>query len=66
MAGSFGYEAKHYEISQKIGDLVLFPHIQKHPHATIAVSGTSCRNQIFDALGKTTFHPVEILLDALN
>ncbi len=66
MAGSFGYEAKHYETSQKIGRLVLYPHIEKHRDAVIVASGTSCRNQIADALEKESHHPVEILLKALK
>lgn len=66
MAGSFGYEKEHYEISQKIGELVLFPAIRKLPNATIiAASGTSCRHQIKDGTGRYAMHPVEILWDAL-
>jgi len=66
MAGSFGYESEHYEISQKIGELVLFPHVRKNPDALIAASGTSCRHQIKDGTGKIALHPVEILNRALK
>jgi len=67
MAGSFGYEAEHYDISMKIGELVLFPTIRSEQEATIiSASGTSCRHQISDGTGKTALHPVEILFNALK
>ncbi|MEO6915742.1 MAG: FAD-linked oxidase C-terminal domain-containing protein [Chitinophagaceae bacterium] len=67
MAGSFGYEKEHYDISMSVGELVLFPAIRKLPEATIvAASGTSCRHQIRDGTKKTALHPVEILWDALR
>ncbi len=67
MAGSFGYEKEHYNISMKIGDLVLFPAIRKSQTETlIAAPGTSCRHQIKDGTGRKAQHPVEILLDAMN
>jgi FAD/FMN-containing dehydrogenase/Fe-S oxidoreductase len=66
MAGSFGYEKEHYEVSQQIGELVLFPAVRNAAHDTlIAASGTSCRHQIKDGTGKKSLHPVEILYDAL-
>jgi len=66
MAGSFGYEAEHYEVSQQIGELVLFPTLRATPDATlVAAAGTSCRHQIKDGLHRRAFHPVEILHDAL-
>ena len=67
MAGSFGYEKEHYELSMKIGELVLFPAIRKQSEEVIiAAPGTSCRQQIKDGTGKKALHPVEILWDALN
>lgn len=67
MAGSFGYESEHFAISQKIGELVLFPTIRKTPTDTvIAAPGTSCRHQIKDGTGRVAKHPVEILHDALR
>jgi len=67
MAGSFGYEKEHYEISMKIGELVLFPTIREEEKATlISASGTSCRHQIADGTGRIAQHPVEILFDALR
>ncbi|MBL7740090.1 MAG: FAD-binding protein [Chitinophagaceae bacterium] len=66
MAGSFGYEKEHYAISQKVGELVLFPTIRSlSDNVWIAASGTSCRHQIKDGVGRKTFHPVEILADAV-
>lgn len=67
MAGSFGYEKEHYELSMSVGELILFPEIRKTSEETvIAAPGTSCRQQIKDGTGKSVFHPVEILYMALN
>jgi FAD/FMN-containing dehydrogenase/Fe-S oxidoreductase len=66
MAGSFGYEAEHYDVSMKIGELVLFPAVRQQPEEVIiAAPGTSCRHQIHDGTGRTARHPVEILYEAL-
>ncbi len=66
MAGSFGYEAEHYEVSMKIGELVLFPSVKKADNqAIIAAPGTSCRHQILDGTGRKAKHPVEVLFEAL-
>ncbi len=66
MAGSFGYEKEHFEISMKIGELVLFPAIlQSGEEVLIAAPGTSCRHQIQDGLNRIAKHPVEILYEAL-
>lgn len=62
MAGSFGYEKEHYDLSMQIGELVLFPAVRKQPeNVIIAAAGTSCRHQIKDGTGKKALHPVEIL-----
>jgi len=67
MAGSFGYEKEHYEVSMKVGELVLFPAVRKAPAGTIiAAPGTSCRHQISDGTGRKALHPVEILYRALR
>ena len=67
MAGSFGYEKEHYEVSMKIGEMVLFPAVREaNDEILIAAPGTSCRHQIKDGTGKTALHPVEILYDALR
>ena len=66
MAGSFGYETEHYDISMKVAELVLLPTIRKtEPETLIAAAGTSCRHQIKDGVGRKSYHPVEILYDAL-
>jgi FAD/FMN-containing dehydrogenase/Fe-S oxidoreductase len=66
MAGSFGYEKEHFDVSMKIGNLVLFPSIKGEPETTIiAASGTSCRHQVKDGTGRKALHPAEILFDAL-
>ena len=67
MAGSFGYEKEHYEVSMKVGELVLFPEVRKASgDVIIAAPGTSCRHQIFDGTGRKALHPIEVLYDALN
>ncbi|EDM43089.1 probable oxidoreductase [unidentified eubacterium SCB49] len=67
MAGSFGYEKQHYEISMKIGGQRLFPAIHKAAaHVIIAANGTSCRHQIKDGTNRDALHPVTILKQALK
>jgi FAD/FMN-containing dehydrogenase/Fe-S oxidoreductase len=66
MAGSFGYEKEHYQVSMQIGEQVLFPAVRESCNdVLIAAPGTSCRQQIKDGTGRTAYHPVEILYDAL-
>jgi len=66
MAGSFGYEKEHYDVSMKIGGLRLFPAIEKTtPNTIIAATGTSCRHQIKDGTKRDSLHPVSILKAAL-
>jgi len=66
MAGSFGYEKEHYELSMKVGELALFPAIRrKRNDVQVAASGTSCRHQITDGTGEKALHPAEILWEAL-
>ncbi len=66
MAGSFGYEKEHYELSMQIGEMVLLPTVRKQTDDTIiAAPGTSCRHQIKDGTGRKALHPVEILYNAL-
>ena len=67
MAGSFGYEKEHYDVSMQIGELVLFPTVRKQSEdAIIAAPGTSCRHQIKDGTGRIARHPVEILWEAVK
>lgn len=66
MAGSFGYEKEHYDISMKIGETTLFPYLRaQEGEFTVAASGTSCRHQIHDGVAMQAKHPVEIFYDAL-
>lgn len=67
MAGSFGYEKEHYDLSMKIGEMVLFPAVRNAAEEIIiAAPGTSCRHQIKDGTGKKAMHPIEIIWDALK
>ncbi len=67
MAGSFGYEKEHYDISMKVGELVLFPAVRAMATEEIIVApGTSCRCQIQDGTEKKALHPIEVLFDALK
>lgn len=67
MAGSFGYEKKHYRLSQQIANLVLFPRLLNKPiKSIIASNGTSCRHQIKDGIEQEGLHTAEILYNALK
>ena len=66
MAGSFGFEAEHYDLSMRIGELRLFPAVRAEPAGTvIAASGVSCRQQIAHGTGRPARHPLEIVRSAL-
>ncbi len=66
MAGAFGYEREHYDLSMEIAELVLLPTIRDAPPETIiAATGTSCRHQIKDGTGRIALHPAQILRNAL-
>ena len=66
MAGSFGFEAEHYELSMSIGELRLFPAVRAVPQDTIiAATGVSCRQQIAHGTGRAARHPLEIVAQAL-
>ncbi|MFT6178083.1 MAG: FAD/FMN-containing dehydrogenase/Fe-S oxidoreductase [Akkermansiaceae bacterium] len=66
MAGSFGYEKEHFEVSNQIGELVLLPAVrQADKNDLIAAPGTSCRHQIHDGTKRTALHPAQILRNAL-
>lgn len=67
MAGAFGYEKEHYELSMKVGEMVLLPAVRAaDDNVIVAAPGTSCRHQIKDGTGREAKHPVEILFGALN
>jgi Fe-S oxidoreductase len=62
MAGSFGYEKEHYEISMAIGEQTLFPSVRAASSETIvAAAGTSCRHHIKDGTNRKAVHPVVVL-----
>jgi FAD/FMN-containing dehydrogenase/Fe-S oxidoreductase len=66
MAGSFGFEAEHYELSMRIGELRLFPAIRAEARETIiAATGVSCRQQIAHGTGRPARHPLEIIQQVL-
>jgi len=67
MAGSFGYEKEHFDLSMKIGEMVLFPAVRAAEAETIiAASGTSCRHHIAEGTGRKVLHPAEVLYNALK
>ena len=67
MAGSFGYEKEHFDLSNKIGELVLFPEIRNSDESTIiSAPGTSCRHHIKDGTGRVALHPAVVLYNALK
>lgn len=67
MAGSFGYEKEHIDLSNKIGELVLFPEVRNSDKNTIITApGTSCRHHIKDGTGRVALHPAVVLYNALR
>lgn len=64
MAGSFGYD--HYDVSQQIGERVLFPAVKKHHAGPVVAPGFSCRHQIADGTGQKALHPIELLAQQLR
>ncbi len=65
MAGSFGYEAAHYDVSMKMAELSLLPAVRAAPDALIVADGTSCRHQIADGAGREALHVARVLADHL-
>ena len=61
MAGAFGYEKEHYDLSVQIANLALIPAVNADPAAVVVATGTSCRHQIRDLTGRTALHPLEVL-----
>ncbi|MRR20135.1 FAD-binding oxidoreductase [bacterium] len=67
MAGAFGYEKEHYDLSMKIGEMVLFPAVRNADEDTVITApGTSCRHHITDGTKRKAVHPVEVLYNALR
>ena len=65
MAGSFGLEAEHYDVSMRIGELGVLPKMRSAaPETLLAACGTSCRHQIAEGAGREARHVVRILDDA--
>jgi FAD/FMN-containing dehydrogenase/Fe-S oxidoreductase len=61
MAGAFGYEKDHFDLSVQIARLALVPAITAAPQAQVVATGTSCRHQIRDLTGREALHPLEVL-----
>jgi FAD/FMN-containing dehydrogenase/Fe-S oxidoreductase len=66
MAGSFGFEKEHYDLSVKIANLQLLPALAARPEALVAAPGTSCRHQIHDLAARRALHPLEVLAEQLG
>jgi Fe-S oxidoreductase len=65
MAGSFGFESEHYDLSMKVGGDRLFPAIAARPDAVVVATGTSCRQQIRHGTEREAWHPVQLVREAL-
>jgi Fe-S oxidoreductase len=61
MAGSFGYEASHLDVSMAMAELSLLPAVRKHPDAIVVADGTSCRHQIHDGAQREAVHAAVLL-----
>ncbi len=66
MAGAFGYDADHFEVSKAIAHDRLIPSIQQHKNSVIVANGTSCRHQIIELTGREAVHLAVALADALR
>ena len=66
MAGSFGYEASHYEVSMQMAELSLLPAVRKQPDAIVVADGTSCRHQIKDGAQREAIHVAVLLARQLD
>ena len=66
MAGSFGYEASHYEVSMQMAELSLLPAVRAQPDAIVVADGTSCRHQIHDGAQREAVHVAVLLARQLG
>ena len=67
MAGSFGYEEEHFELSMQVGENSVFPAVRNiQKNQIIVAAGTSCRHQILDGTKRTALHPASVLLKAIK
>ncbi len=65
MAGSFGYEAAHHDVSMRMAEAALLPAIRKQPDAVVVADGTSCRHQIADGAQREAWHAARLLASLL-
>ena len=65
MAGSFGYEASHFEVSMQMAELSLLPAVRAQPDAIVVADGTSCRHQIHDGAQREAVHVATLLAGLL-
>jgi Fe-S oxidoreductase len=67
MAGAFGYEAEHFDVSMKMGEASLLPAVRAAaPDTLVVADGTSCRHQIYDVTGRQAVHVARVLARALG
>jgi Fe-S oxidoreductase len=68
MAGAFGYEAEHFDVSKQVGELVLLPAVRRAEEGGkgVAAAGTSCRSQIADGTGVQAQHPLVLVANRLK
>ena len=66
MAGSFGFEREHYDLSMQIGGMRLFPAVSAAPDAIVTATGVSCRQQIVQGTGRQAVHPVTLIRNAVS
>jgi Fe-S oxidoreductase len=67
MAGAFGYQASHYEVSMKMAELSLLPAVRDAGEDTLVIAnGTSCRHQIMDGVKRESRHIARVLAEALQ
>ena len=65
MAGSFGFEREHYDLSVRSRTWTCCPRLKAEPEATVVAPGTSCRHQIKDLAERRAWHPLELIADCL-
>ena len=71
MAGAFGYESEHYDLSMKVGELALFPAIRRASETygedfRVAAAGVSCQGQIQDGAGMKALHPIQLVYELIE
>ena len=66
MAGLFGLEAEHVDVSLQMAEAALLPAVRAAPEAIVVADGTSCRHQITDGAGRQALHVARVLADHLD